>query len=397
MSAKNIVPDRDALLRARAQNDKAIIILTRGTGENIDNNPLPGEYYLSDEEEKMIDAICNVFEKTVVVLNTGYPIDMRWTETYNIKAILYVGLAGQAATEVLCEILDGRTNPSGKLPDTWIWDYSDNPTSVNFMTRNAGESPILSDDAVWVDTCYEEGIYVGYRYFETFGKSVAFPFGHGLSYTDFAIDAIQHPNHPFNFDVTITNTGTCAGREVVTIYAKLPGTVLEQPTRQLVAFAKTNELKPGEVEILTLCVNRKYLATYHPEQKAWIFEKGMLELYVGGNVRDAKHFCTLTQAETEILLTSAFEMPGPADFAQCSSSTTPPRNSSYAAMPEISCTEGNWQAVTTGTPYRFATSIFAVSQPTETMPLMSPAASRDSAFATPSSPLPVAKNTASQL
>ncbi len=183
----NRTPDSDLLVRSYEQSDTAVIILTRGTGENIDNAPLPGEYYLTADEESMIAAVCEVFEKTVVVLNTGYPIDMRWTAKYDIKDIIYSGLAGQSATEVLCEILDGRTNPSGKLPDTWSWDYFDIPASVNFYNRKPDEAPILADDEVWVDTCYEEGIYVGYRYFETFGRDVAYPFGHGLSYTSFTI------------------------------------------------------------------------------------------------------------------------------------------------------------------------------------------------------------------
>lgn len=316
----NVVPDRGVLERAKALSDTAVVILTRGTGENIDNAPLPGEYYLSAEEDAMIAAICEVFEKIVVVLNSGYPMDMRWTEKYDIDALLYTGLAGQASTQALLEILDGRTNPSGKLPDTWTWDYNDIPASVNFLARKAGEAPIMADDDVWVDTCYEEGIYVGYRYFETFGKAVAFPFGHGLSYTRFDMEA-QKPvrnGDGVRIDVTVENIDNAPGREVVMVYAKLPATSQEQPIRQLVAFAKTDLLVPGERQTLTLDIRQKYLATYSVREQVWLLEKGTFEFYVGGSVREAKLCGTVERTETATLAAAKYALPCPVAFEEMS-------------------------------------------------------------------------------
>ncbi len=316
----NVLPDKAMLERAKSQSDTAVIVLTRGTGENIDNNPLPGEYYLSSDEEMMIDAICNVFDKTVLVLNTGYPIDMRWIEKYDIKTILYTGLAGQGSTQALCEIFDGRTNPSGRLPDTWAWDYFDIPASANFITTKAGEKPILTDDDVWVDTCYEEGIYVGYRYFETFGKEVAFPFGHGLSYTRFEIEARTPVRNSGGAQVTatVTNAGSVSGREVVMVYIHLPGTSQEQPARQLVAFGKTGLLVPGESQTLTMDIRHKYLATYNAPQAAWLLEKGTVEFYVGGNVHEAKRCGSIEQERTFVISKVKYRLPCPVEIAELS-------------------------------------------------------------------------------
>jgi beta-glucosidase len=316
----NIVPSEEVLLRAKAQNDTAIIILTRGCGENVDSAPLPGEYYLTSDEEHMIEAICRVFDKTVVILNTGYPIDMRWVEKYGIKAVLYTGLAGQASAEVLLEILDGRTNPSGKLPDTWALDYYDIPASVNFYVRKRNEKPILSEDDVWVDTCYEEGIYVGYRYFETFGKEAAYPFGFGLSYTTFTLSDLSCTmlEHNVRISVTVTNTGTASGKEVVQVYAKLPETLQEQPARQLAAFAKTRLLPPGESEPLTLVVDEKSLSTFCVSENAWILEKGGIEFYVGTDVHSAVLCGKITQSETVVLSRSEYRLSPPVSFEEMS-------------------------------------------------------------------------------
>lgn len=313
-------PSAEVLARARQQCDTAVIVITRGTGENIDNAPLPGEYYLSAEEEAMIAAVCTVFDKTAVVLNTGYPIDMRWTQRYGIKALVYAGLAGQAGAQALCEILDGRISPSGRLPDTWAWDYYDIPASANFHNRKAGEKPIIADDEVWADTCYEEGIYVGYRYFESFGKEVAFPFGHGLSYTTFetTASAPEDRGDGVRITATVTNSGTRPGRQAVLAYAALPGTRQQQPARQLVAFGKTDLLAPGQSETLVLDIPIKYLATYDAAQGAWLLEQGTTGFFVGGSVREAQPCGALERAEEKLLKRVKHRLPCPVDFVEMS-------------------------------------------------------------------------------
>lgn len=313
-------PGKDVLERAKAENDTAFIFITRGTGENIDNAPIPGEYYLSNEEERMIAAVCTVFDKVVVILNTGYPIDMNWTKRHSIKALVYAGLAGQASAEALLEILDGRTNPSGKLPDTWAWDYYDIPASVNFHNRQSNEAPIQSEQNIWLDTCYEEGIYIGYRYFETFGKNVAFPFGHGLSYTSFEVNA-DSPVDSKNIvlvSVTVYNNGSRPGKEVVTLYVKLPGTSQEQASRQLVGFAKTGMLAPGERETLQIHVPKKYLATCHIQKNAWLIEEGSYEFYVGGSVHEVTPCGKMEIPEAMIVSQLLYHLPSPIEFEELS-------------------------------------------------------------------------------
>lgn len=283
-------PDREMLLRARALSDTAVIMLTRGTGENIDNQPIPGEYYLTEAEESMIAAVSGVFDKTVAVLNTGYPIHMEWIRKYGIKAVLYSGIAGQGGAQALCEILSGQVNPSGRLTDTWAWDYYDIPSSVNFYCPPEGGRPVLADDVIWADTCYEEGIYVGYRYFESFGKQAAFAFGHGLSYTEFerkAGPARLQEDGGWQVEVSVTNVGSRSGKEVVALYVKLPGTLQEQPAKQLAAFSKTKELAPGQTQTLLLKIARKQLATYLKSRNAWVLEPGETVLYLGGSVQEA--------------------------------------------------------------------------------------------------------------
>lgn len=313
--AQNRIPDKDVLERAKALNDIAVIILTRGTGENLDNRPTSGEYYLTEQEEEMIAAITDIFDKTVVVLNTGYAIDMRWTKKYGIKAILYSGLAGQSSADVLCEILDGRTNPSGKSPDTWAWDYNDIPSSVNFLEAYKNGKVVTGDEAIWAETCYEEDIYIGYRYFESFDKEAAFCFGHGLSYTDFMIESTTpvFDGEDVVINAVVTNIGNAAGREVVQVYVKLPGTLQEQPSRQLAAFAKTKTLVPGESETLELRINKKRRATYVVAQSAWMLEEGDVEYFAGNSVKNAALCGTLPQEE-RVLQKITYHLPCPINF-----------------------------------------------------------------------------------
>ncbi|MCM1542685.1 MAG: glycoside hydrolase family 3 C-terminal domain-containing protein [Blautia sp.] len=315
----NAVPPEDILKRAREKSDTGIFILTRGSGENMDNRPVKGEYYLSEEEEALLKAVSSHFENTIVILNTGYPVSLNWLKKYRIAGLLYVGLAGQAGAEALCRILDGRVNPSGKLSDTWAWDYHDIPASVNFYNPGAEEAPILADDGIWADTCYEEGIYVGYRYFETFGKEAAFCFGHGLSYTSFALKDISL-DEKGNVSVTVINTGDRAGKEVVQVYAGLPGTHQEQPVKQLSAFAKTEMLSPGGQQTLILPVDEKQLSTYSEELSAWVRESGETKLYIGTDVKNAAYFDSIIEKELRIVQKVNNHLPCPVSFEEMSQS-----------------------------------------------------------------------------
>ncbi len=284
----NVVPTEEIIEDAFQQSDIAIITITRSSGENSDNGPVKGEYYLADEEESIIRAVAGKFEKTVAIINSGYPMDVAWLEKYQIKAAIWCGFAGMFGGQALIEILDGRVNPSAKLPDTWSMDYADIPASQNFY-HSVNGNPVLDGDAPYfIDTYYEEGIYVGYRYFETFAKRVAYPFGHGLSYTTFDIRVTDFENSETKLELTVMvkNTGAVKGKEVVQVYAEEPDGKLEKFSRKLVAFAKSKQLNPGEKQILTLEIEQKRFTSYDEDSAAWIMEKGIYNIWVGNSVQN---------------------------------------------------------------------------------------------------------------
>ncbi|KAA8746592.1 hypothetical protein FE296_30430 [Paenibacillus sp. UASWS1643] len=286
-SAADVCPSTDVLDRAFEQSDVAIIMITRASGENMDNNPIPGEYYLSTDEEMMIQAVTSKFDKTIAVVNSGYPIDVRWVERYKIKGLIISGFVGMLGGQALVEIMDGRVNPSAKLPDTWSVDYGEIPASKNFYTMAEGEALLDTESPTFIDTCYEEDIYVGYRYFETFGKSVAYPFGYGLSYTNFSITPIcfERDNETVKLSVEVINAGAVTGKEVVQIYVEEPDGLLEKPARKLVGFSKTDALEPGAKQVLEFNITEDRLVSYHTEMASWIMEAGPYTFYAGASIK----------------------------------------------------------------------------------------------------------------
>ena len=287
---REVLPPDDLMQRAREHSDTAVIVLTRGTGESQDNKPIKGEYYLTDAERKLLAGVSKAFEKTVVLLNVGYSIEMGWVEEYGIDAVLWTGLNGMSGGRAVAEILEGTVNPSGKLPDTWAYDYYDIPASKNFYILNDGEVSNPGVRNTYVNTVYEEGLYVGYRYFDTFGVKTAFPFGHGLSYTTFE-KKLQIKNAEaalVNVEVTVKNTGNRIGKEAVLIFAELPEGKLEQPKKRLVAFGKTRELNPGEEQILQFEIQPQRFQSYDEATAQWIIEPGEIKLYLGGSSETAQ-------------------------------------------------------------------------------------------------------------
>ena len=276
--------------------DTALVVISRASGENLDNNAVKGNYYLSDEEEKLFETLSEKKKHIIAILSTGYPIDTGWIEKYGVDAAVWSGFSGMCGGRALVEILDGRICPSAKLPDTWSLDYWDIPASRNFFLPEKEEDALGADEGVFIDTCYEEGIYVGYRYFETFGKNVAFPFGYGLSYTEFEIKAGRKELAEYCIGetggrcaavlkVSVTNKGNTSGKEVIQVYAGIPEGRLEQPKYRLVGFSKTKELAAGESEELEIPVEEKQLLSYDECKAAWVLEKGVYTFYVGNSVR----------------------------------------------------------------------------------------------------------------
>lgn len=274
MDEENTLPPVEMLERAKKMSDTAVIFLSRTSSEAHDNLPEKGQYYLTDEERALVESVRRTFSKVVAVLNVAYPIETGWMDM--VDAVLLVGLPGMAGGRALAEILEGTVNPSGRLSCTWAKDYWDYPASKNFLTlpQVRKECP----DAKFVTTVYEEGLYVGYRYFDSFGKEPAFRFGFGLSYADFT----QTGNcDGSSVEVAVTNTGKVPGKDVVQIYAKLPQGKLEQPEKRLVAFAKTAELTPGETQIMRMEITEDALRSFDEETGAWIMEAGTITLYLG--------------------------------------------------------------------------------------------------------------------
>ena len=275
-----------------------IIVISRGSGENQDNRPCKGDFYLSDEEEKTIQEMTTRYNSTIAIISSGYPMDVQWLDKYKVNAAIWCGFSGMLGGKALVEILDGRVNPSGRLPDTWSLEYSDIPSSANFYTVGEGESALSTDAPFFVDTYYEEDIYVGYRYFETFDKPVAYSFGFGLSYTSFTIEGNYQDR---NVTAKVKNNGALPGKEVVQLYVKIPDGKLEQPSKRLIGFEKTSLLAPGEVQEFVIAITNNNLASYDTETASWILEKGGYEFFLGNSVKNSEKCGELTLIEDEVV------------------------------------------------------------------------------------------------
>ena len=283
------VPTRELLDSAKAKSDKAFMLITRASGENNDNSTAKGEYYLSEDEENLLQCLSKEFKDVIVILNTGYPVSMRFVNEYGISGLIYSGFGGMRGGEALVNIITGVDNPSGKLPDTWAKDYFDIPASRNFY--DCVDKPRLdADQDVYVDTVYEEDIYVGYRYFETFSKQVAYPFGYGLSYTKFLIepDAIRFDGADLTMTIHVKNMGKCSGKEVVQVYIGKPENEVEKPKKELVFFEKTINLNPKEEQEISVCIPKKHMTYYNEKRAAFILDEGEYRIYVGNSAEAEK-------------------------------------------------------------------------------------------------------------
>ncbi|KQO05877.1 glycoside hydrolase family 3 protein [Paenibacillus sp. Leaf72] len=282
---KDIFPPESIVEKAKERSQTAVIFLSRGSSEAHESPMDKGGYYLTDDERNLILQVTSAFEKTVAVLNVAYPIESSWIDQYGVDAVLLTGLSGMAGGRALAEILEGTVNPSGKLPNTWAYDYHDYPSSRNFLTKEEIAHKYDGQSLSYITTVYEEGLYVGYRYFDSFNKPAAFLFGHGLSYTTFDVSlksAVNTGECSSSLEIEVKNTGFRAGREVVLVYAHYEGGRLEQPDKRLVAFAKSKELLPGESETVRLEINEYRLKSYDESEAAWVIEAGTIHFFLGG-------------------------------------------------------------------------------------------------------------------
>ena len=281
------------------EGDSGIAILTigRNSGEFEDRN-VENDFTLSSTERELIDSISTTFhakgKKVVVVLNVAGPIEVAsWRE--KVDAILLAWQAGQEAGNAIADVLSGRVNPSGKLATTFPMTYADVPSAKTFPGRElSGATPLLANAFAGkpAEAAYEEGIYVGYRFYDTFGVKPAYDFGHGLSYTTFSYQSMRLSATTFQdratVSITIENTGRVAGREVVQLYVSAPTQKLKKPASELRAFAKTRLLKPGESQTITFALTPRDLASFDPSRSSWIAEAGTYSINVGASSSDIK-------------------------------------------------------------------------------------------------------------
>ena len=274
--------------------ENAIYVLSRIAGEGSDRTADKGDYDLSEEEHQMLADICAYYKNVVVVINAGAQVDLSFMDEFrNIRALLVIVQPGMEGGNAFADILSGKVNPSGKLADTWAYKYEDYPSSEKFSHNNGNVETEL----------YDEGIYVGYRYFDTFEVPVRYGFGYGLSYTDFeitgcALKAVSAEK--IRVTATVRNTGNVSGKEVVQVYASLPGGILEKEAHRLAAYAKTNELKPGEAQEVTMEVKMDGLTSYDEKRAAWILESGFYGIWVGNSLASAK-LCGGIKLDQEVI------------------------------------------------------------------------------------------------
>ncbi len=268
-------------------SDTAIIVIGRVGTEMKDLSV--EQLNLNDDEIKMVDKVCETFPNVIVVFNISNIMDMSWLEDYDsIKASMIMWLPGEVGTDSVGKVLSGEVNPSGKLVDTISYDIEDHPASENF--GNYMYKGVLGIPKYFVN--YNEGIYVGYRYFETFApEKVMYPFGYGLSYTDFdwTVKSFDYSKNEITVKVNVKNIGDAAGKDVVQLYFSAPyyegGT--EKSAIELAAYAKTKELAPGKSETLEISFNIEDMASYDSEiEQAWVLDKGEYKIHVAHDVRD---------------------------------------------------------------------------------------------------------------
>ena len=293
--AGEFVPSARLLDKMVCANDVAIITLGRNSGEFLDRKV--ADFTLTEQESGMIEAVCAAFhkagKKVVVILNVGGVIETAsWKNLPD--AVLLAWQAGQEGGNSVADVLKGVANPSGKLTMTFPVRYEDHASSRNFPIDMAfgmfGKDKDAEPQRNVDYTEYEEGIYVGYRWFDKQGLEVSYPFGYGLSYTRFEWSeaSVKSSRGETAVSVKVTNTGKIPGKDVVELYVAAPQGELDKPVKELKAYAKTRELQPGESQLVTLKVKNSDLASYDESASAWVTDAGHYDFMLGSSSRDIR-------------------------------------------------------------------------------------------------------------
>lgn len=287
------MPLDEGLVKETAKScETAIVIIGRTAGEEQDNRLEAGSYLLSNDEIAMLTVVRKHFKKVVLLLNVGNIIDMTDINRIAPDAVLYVWQGGMTGGKGTADVLTGKVSPSGKLPDTIAYKASDYPSDANFGREKNRD-------------IYAEDIYVGYRYFETFAKEkVLYPFGFGLSYTEFEIktEKAEITEGAVKLSVSVKNIGSYKGKEVIEVYCEAPQGRLGKAARVLCGFEKTRELVPQEEQVIEIAVDIAKLASYDDSgvtgnKSCCVLEAGEYKFYVGSDVRSAEYACSFEQGE----------------------------------------------------------------------------------------------------
>ena len=332
------------IYQAAEKTDTAVLVIGRNSGGEECDRHLTEDYYLTEMEEKLVKEVCTHFANIAVILNVNGLIDLSWVRKYpGIKSLIFLGIPGEEGAAALAEILTGQVNPSGKMAVTVAEYYEDYPSAKYFSwdkehldkiadyetyglsaeengSRGFAKSPV---------TLYREDIYAGYRYFDTFGKPVLYPFGFGLSYTSFEISASGMKKTADGIEVTarVRNTGKRAGKEVVQIYLSACGqeneggqendggqtNTIERPYQELKGFEKTSLLAPGRAEALRILIPWRELAAYDEKRAAWVIDEGAYLLRMGNSSADTSPAGMICADETILVEQCANRL----DIAEC--------------------------------------------------------------------------------
>jgi beta-glucosidase len=289
---------KDRLEQLANDSTLAIIVVGRNSGEFSDRK-VEKDFALAPSEHAFIEEVASTFhakgKKVIAVMNCGGPIEMASWRSFP-DAILLAWQPGQEGGHAITDVLTGKVNPSGKLPNTFPVTYSDVPSASTFPGKELADHPPLTTNPFGgkpAEAVYEEGIYVGYRYYNTFGVKPAYEFGYGLSYTNFSYSPISLNAKNFRDKLTATvsirNTGQLAGKEVVQLYLKAPKQKLKKPESELRGFVKTRLLQPGESQTVTFTITPRDLSSFDTASSSWIAEGGTYTVNVGASSLNIKN------------------------------------------------------------------------------------------------------------
>ncbi len=294
-SQKEMPVDSELAEKISRTCDAAVAVIGRTAGEEQDSRPEKGSYFLSDGEKDMLRTVRNHFRRLIVVLNVSGIIDMNFVNEINPDAVLYVWQGGMVGGIGTADVLTGKVSPSGKTPDTIAYSVSDYPSHKNFSSTERN--------------FYCEDIYVGYRYFETFApERVMYPFGFGLSYTEFDAHALNCSLEEDNIhiEIQVENKGSFSGKEVIQLYCGAPHGSLGKPAKALCAYEKTKLLSPAEKQTLSFDINVGELSSYDDSgatgnKSCFVLEKGEYIIYAGTDVRSAQKVFSFDVPETRVV------------------------------------------------------------------------------------------------